>query len=450
VDIRDLSAFRAYDIRGIYGETLTESMVERVGLAFANYLNSAAVVVGHDVRQSSPSLKKALLRGLIRGGSDVIDVGLVPTPFAYLASMEADVEGGVVVTASHNPPEWNGLKLFKKGGLLVAEGLGLEEVKDLYIKGPSLSEKEGRVVSGRTLLNSVKNLLLSKLGSKLRGKVAVDLGNGSCAPYAKELLVKAGLEVEPLNETPDGRFPSRGPEPREDNLQPLITAVIKRGCDYGVAYDGDGDRAVFVDDRGNVLPGDIILALFAKHYLIKHGKGKVIADVSCSMAVKEVVTKYGGELVVSRVGHAYLLNLMVRERALVGGEIASHFYFSEIGGIDDAIFATMKMAEVVAEAPISAQLDDIPRYPSTPVITYECQDEIKFSVIEKLAVRLSARGYAVDRLDGVKVYDQDGWVLVRASNTLPQIKLRAEARTQEKLRELIKLVEGELRQAMRT
>ena len=444
----DLSAFRAYDIRGIYGKTLTERIAERVGMAFSAFLQFAPLVVAHDVRLSSQSLKRALLRGLTAAGSDVIDLGLVPTPFAYLATLKADVAGGVVVTASHNPPEWNGLKLFRKGGLLVAEGLGLEEVKELYLKGISRGNKEGKVYDGKGLVSEVESLLLHALNESLVGEVAVDVGNGSCALYAEPLLREAGLKVTVLNGEPDGSFPSRGPEPKDDNLQPLARLVRERGHNFGVAYDGDGDRAVFVDDKGRILPGDITLALFAKHYLQRHRGGKVIADVACSMAVEDVVKKYGGELLLSRVGHAYLLNAMVRERALIGGEIAGHFYFSELNGIDDAIFATMKMAQVVTGSPLSGLLEDIPRYPSTPVITYDCPDERKFLVVDRLAAKLESEGYTIVRLDGVKVIDDEGWALVRASNTLPQIKLRAEAKSEEGLRRLLGLVEEELKALM--
>jgi len=442
--------FRAYDIRGVYGETITEAVARVLGRAFAEYMGpSSSIVVGRDVRLSSPSLEQAFTEGLLEGGCDVIKVGLQPTPFVYYGIIEYNAKGGVVVSASHNPPNWNGFKLCRERGLLIAEGMGLEEIKRLALQEKFERRSPGRTVVRSDLAEKFTALILSKVKINDKIKVALDPGNGSCSSVASDIFRRAGIEVVSINDRPDGSFPNRAPEPTEENVKPLAELVRRENCDFGLAFDGDGDRAFFLDENGNPLSSDIVLAVFARSYLSQF-KGKVLIDVACSMALEKIVAEMGGTLVVSRVGHSYMLHKMIQESCLIGGEISGHMYFSEIHGLDDAIFAGLKMAELIAkEGELSSLVKQIPHYPATPVITYPCPDNKKFLVVSRLKREFEGEGYDVLAIDGVKIRTERGWALVRASNTLPQIKLRFEALTEPDLQELRQKVEGKLYQVMK-
>lgn len=445
--------FRAYDIRGIYGRDITEAVAEEIGKAFGTYIDGAGknLVVGRDVRLSGETLERALTTGLLSTGCHVEDIGVVPTPVFYFAVAHYAKDGGVMVTASHNPAEWNGFKITREKGFICAEGMGMEEIKDMVFTRRFKVAARGKMEKYEGTLVDYANFVLGKIEVEKGLKVAMDLGNGACSLIAPKLFKDAGAEVVAINAEPDGTFPAHEPEPTEETLKELKEVVIKEGVDFGVGYDGDGDRALFVDDRGRIIPGDMTLIVLAEYYLKKQWGAKVVYEISCSSSVEELVKAHGGKPLVSRVGHAYIMDKMIQEGAVLGGEVSSHLYFADIYGFDDALYAGLKLAEILSKTDkkLSEMVDSIPRYPSIPVRTYDCPDEKKFKVVEKLTEEFKDMGYEMITIDGVKAVEPDGWFLIRASNTLPQVKMKAEAKTQEKLSQLTDLAERKILEKIR-
>ena len=437
----DPSIFRAYDVRGVYGKNLNEEVAELIGLAYGTMLgNRGRLVVGRDVRLSGEKLAKAVSSGLTKAGCDVLYVNMVTTPMLYFSVMHFKADGGVQVTASHNPPEWNGFKLVKPGGATLSAGAGMEELKDIVLNRKyKESDKRGRTEEADALTPYVE-FMASKFRLDRKLRIAVDYSNGAAAIPFPKIAEKLGIEIEAINDVPDGRFPGHLPEPNEETLKDLQRFVVEVGADFGVGFDGDGDRAVFVDEKGRIIPGDITLAIYVKHL---DKKGKVVFDVSSSDAVREVVLEKGCEPVEMRVGRAFILNAVRELNAVIGGEKSNHFYFPEIWGFDDAIYATLRMAEIVARTgeKFSKLVDEIPKYPAAPIKTFECPDELKAKVVEEIAKVYEQRGLRVSTIDGVKAYFEDGWVLIRPSNTMPQVKMTAEAKTEKRLKEILREAE---------
>ena len=429
--------FRAYDIRGVYGVDLNEDLAKAIGLAYGTMLgNRGRVVVGRDVRLSGEALASAAAEGLAEAGCDVLDIGLVTTPMSYFAAIKLDADGGIQVTASHNPPEWNGFKLIKRGGETLSAGAGMEELRDIVLQGKfRRGEGRGRIEK-IDILEPYVEFMASKIELERPLKIAIDYSNGAAAIPFPRIAERVGLEIEALNDIPDGRFPGHLPEPREDTLKDLQDLVVRRNADFGAGFDGDGDRVVFVDDRGRILSGDVALAIFVKHL----GKrGKVVFDVSSSSALREIIIESGCEPVEMRVGRAFILNAVRELNAVIGGEKSNHFYFPELWGFDDACYAVLRMAEIIVRSGrrLSELVNEIPHYPSIPITTFSCPDEFKVEVVERIARHYESLGVRVSRIDGVKAYFDDGWVLIRPSNTMPQIKMTAEAKTEERLREIV-------------
>lgn len=440
--------FRAYDIRGVYGEDLTDELAREVGLAFGTMLgNRGKVVVGRDVRLSGEALANALADGLAEAGCDVVLTGIITTPMLYFGVVYLDADGGIQVTASHNPPEWNGFKLVRRGGETVSEGAGMEELRRLVLEGGCKRAARRGMITEVNLIEPYIEFVTSKVKVKPGLKVAVDYSNGAAATVFPEIAERLKLEVEAINDVPDGRFPGHPPEPNEETLKPLQRLVVEVGADFGAGFDGDGDRVVFVDDKGRLVTGDMALAIYVKR--LKR-RGKVIFDVSSSSALREIVLEAGCEPVEMRVGRAFILRAVREQNAVLGGEKSNHLYFPEIYGFDDAIYAALKMAEVLSKSgkKLSEMVDEIPRYPSIPILTFECPDEVKEKVVEEIAKHYESLGLKVSRIDGVKAYFDDGWVLVRPSNTMPQVKMTAEAKSEERLREIVeeaeKLIKGKI------
>jgi phosphomannomutase/phosphoglucomutase len=446
--------FRAYDVRGVYGRDFAEEDAKLIGLAFATYLGGEGkrISVGWDVRKSSRSLASALIDGLSLTGATVLSLGLVPTPIVYFAVANWNLDGGVVVTSSHNPPEWNGFKLCRENALLCGWGTGLEEVKKIIdSKMFRYSAFKGRVEeAGERILEEYENYLLDSFKGRIgRLKVLIDPGNGSCSVIGKKILQKSGLTVESMNDYPDGGFPSRSPEPTEESLSALRKMVKDGGYDFGVGYDGDGDRALFVDDEGNVIRGDVVLALFVKHFLRDKPGEKIVYEVSCSKLVEEVSRENRVVPVMSRVGHTFILGKMVSEKAFFGGEISSHLYFGEIYGLDDAIFATLKVAQLLTLTgrKLSELVSELPKYEFLRK-DYGVPDKVKFMVVNDLARVFEKEGRKTITIDGVRVELEDGWFILRASNTLPQVKLAAEARSRQALEEIVRYAETRLKETL--
>jgi len=426
--------FRAYDIRGIYGKDLTTQIAEQIAKGFGTYIGGVGrnLAVGRDVRLSGEELKNTLVKGLVSVGCNVMDLGLVTTPILYWAIAHKNLHGGVMVTASHNPPEWNGFKLCRERGLIVGEGFGMEELKEV-VKGKKFFKPaaKGKKETDSTIIDDYSQFIIDKIRLEKRLRVVLDTGNGVAGIIAPKLFRQLGCQVTVLNEELDGRFPSRSPEPTPEALQQLRAEVKKTGADLGVGYDGDGDRSVFVDDKGRILTGDIVSIIFAKA-LIQPGI-KVVYDVSCSLAVKESVRASGGVPVVEKVGRPFMMERVLREKAVFGGERSGHFYFSAVYGIDDGTYASLKMAEIISasEKPLSKMVDAVPQYFSSTV-NMACPDQHKFKVTAKTKEFFEKMGYQILQIDGVKAYDDKGWVLIRPSNTEPLIRVFVEGKTRGK------------------
>ncbi|MFQ5999468.1 MAG: phosphoglucosamine mutase [Candidatus Bathyarchaeia archaeon] len=445
------SIFRAYDIRGVFGEDLTEEAAIRIGAAFATFLGEKKeVLVARDVRLSGETLRKALISGLI-SGCDVTDIGIVPTPLLYFAIHHLQKDAGIMITASHNPPEWNGFKSFSRKGCIY--GKDMEKIKQIAkkIDLERLGRKGGKLGRYKRVIQEYMNFVRNKIEIERRLKVVADTTNGTCGLLVPSLFKQLNCEILTLNENPDGTFPAHLPEPKEETLVELKREVVKNKADIGVGYDGDGDRAVFVDEKGNIIPGDLTLLVFAKDVLQKSKGAKIIYELSCSMAVEEYIKEHGGVPIVERVGHTFIMDKMIEENALLGGEKSSHFYFSECYGVDDAIFASLRMAEILSKSSekLSEIVDSLPKYPSIYEKNFECSDNLKFAVIEKLRFRFKDYGLKFLDIDGVKLLDKDGWVLLRPSNTEPIIRVSAEAKTEEKLKELYEFAKKELNHVLK-
>lgn len=445
--------FRAYDIRGIYGKDLTEEVSERIGRAYATYLQASGkkILIGRDVRTSGEVLSRSIAKGLLKAGCKVGDLGVISTPILYISIVRQNADGGIMVTASHNPAEWNGFKLCREKAHPIAEGTGMEEIKRMTLDGTLAETSKGILEPQTGTIKDYIDFITSKVKVRASMKVAMDLGNGTATLTAPRAFQRISCSTFSINEVPDGRFPNHPPEPNEENLIATAELVRSTKADFGVGFDGDADRAIFVDDRGRILPGDTTLAILAKYYLKLNPGGKVIYDVACSSAVPKVVQEAGGTPLLNRVGRAYVMRRMITEGAILGGEVSSHLYFSDIYGLDDALFGALKIAEVISNSGrnLSDLVDELPRYPKTPVMNFDCPDEVKFRVIDELIRDLRRTTSEILTIDGVKAVYPYGWLLIRASNTLPQVKMIAEADTSHRLQELTELGRQKVREKIK-
>lgn len=443
--------FREYDIRGVVGEDLDAAVYRALGGAIgARWLADGAreAVVGHDNRLHSPELSAALVEGVLATGLDVVEIGEVPTPVLYFAQavLGAGKNFGAMVTASHNPPQYNGVKIVSAGRAL--SGGEIAALREAAL-GPL---PQGQ---GRRRAEDFKARYLAHLAGDLKParpvKVAVDCGNGTAGIVARQLFAALGAEATLLYEEPDGRFPNHPADPVvEGNLRDLIRTVREGGYELGIAFDGDSDRLGVVNERGEILWGDRLLALYARSVLARHPGAKVIYEVKCSRALGEDIAAHGGVPVLWKTGHSLIKAKLKAEGALLAGEMSGHLFFADrYFGYDDALYAAGRLLEIVAaaDAPLSGLLAGAPVYVSTPEIRQACPDEKKFAVVEALRARFAAE-YSVIDIDGVRIEFPDGWGLVRASNTGPVLVLRFEATSQERLEAIRALVLGALHEEL--
>ncbi len=428
--------FRAYDIRGVYGIDLDESIAFQIGEAYGQFLSGKAnIAVGRDIRESSKKILDSLIEGLIKMGINVIDIGIVPSPVLYFTVKNLGLDGGVMTTASHLPPNWNGFKICDKEGIVRSQENGLDNLKHIYLSQNfsirSLGNRTQYLRARDDYISYIKNLV--SINPSL--KVTVDYGNSVTALVVPDLLRKIGLSPIEISKELKPLHPDRDSEPSDTSLSNLKQAVLRNKSDIGIAYDGDGDRVAFVDEIGNIIwSGNKIIPILAKYYLKSAEKGKVVYDTTCSEAVGDFIRSLGGEGIEIRVGSGYCAERVKESGALFGGQYSGHTSFPEMGCIDDAIFASMKMLEIISrESTLSALASQIPEYSSTKLTNISCKDNIKFSVVTEVAKRAKTAGYYVVELDGAKIYDKASrsWVLVRASNTTPLIRINAEGRTND-------------------
>jgi phosphomannomutase/phosphoglucomutase len=441
--------FREYDIRGVVGEDLTEPVVEELGKAYGTMLadrvqGPGKVSVGYDVRPSSEGLAAALTRGILSTGVDVVNIGLVPTPVLYFSLFHLDVAGGMMVTGSHNPPEFNGFKVAI--GKTTIYGEEIKALGEIIAEG-AYKKGQGRL-SSQDVLQTYIQEVKARVGPFARPiKVVADAGNGCGGLTAPRILRDLGADLVELYTKPDGTFPHHHPDPTiVANMQDLINTVRTEKAEMGVAYDGDADRLGVVDDQGNIIWGDQLMILFSREVLQKRPGAPIIFEVKCSQALVEEIEKHGGQPIMWRTGHSLIKEKMKEEGAPLAGEMSGHLFFAdEYFGYDDAVYASCRLIRIRAasEQSISQMLADVPKYYSTPEIRVDCPDEEKFKVVTEIATYFK-KHYKVIDVDGVRVLFGDGWGLVRASNTQPALVVRFEARTPERLAEIKKVMADRL------
>lgn len=435
--------FREYDIRGVVGRDLTDEVVRLLGQGFATYISRQGkrrVVVGRDGRLSSPGFREALVQGMASGGLEVMDIGVCPTPVFYFSLFHFDREGGVMITGSHNPPEFNGFKVCV--GKETIYGEEIQELRKL-IEEREFIEANGSV-SFQEVIPAYQNFVLNNIRLEKKIKVVVDSGNGTAGAVAPKILRDLGCEVVELYSQVDGRFPNHFPDPTvPENMKDLIARVKKIGAAVGIAYDGDADRIGVTDHLGNIIWGDQLMILFSREVLQKHPGATIISEVKSSQNLYEDIARRGGRGIMWRAGHSLIKSKMKEEGALLGGEMSGHIFFADrYFGYDDAIYASCRLLEILShhEKSIPDLLGDVPRAFTTPEIRVDCPDDKKFKVVQR--VRESFRKeYPIVDVDGVRVLFPDGWGLVRASNTQPVLVLRFEAWSAERLREIRTLME---------
>ncbi len=442
--------FRQNDIRGIVDGDLTVEAARAIGHAYAGLMRrrgvTGEVAVGRDNRPSGTKLRDALVAGLTECGVDVVDVGVVPTPLLYWSLFNLGVAGGIMITGSHNPAEYNGFKL-----CLGKESLHGHDIQELY----SLIETAAAPTAGRVrsveVIDRYVNDIASRIGKLSRSvKLVYDCGNGAAALVAPQLFRALGLDAVGLFTESDGTFPNHHPDPTvPENLEDLVRAVQREGAELGVAFDGDGDRIGLVDGKGRIIWGDHLLILYARDVFASRGAGlPVIFDVKCSQALPDAIRKAGGVPVMWKTGHSLIKEKMKEMHAPLAGEMSGHMFFADgYYGYDDALYGAARLLKIVADAgrPVHELLADVPEFVSTPEIRVDCPDDMKFGVVED-AKKYFAAKHKVIEVDGVRVLFGDGWGLIRASNTQPVIVMRFEARTQEQLDSIRGEMEGWLRQ----
>ena len=432
--------FREYDIRGVVGEDLDADVAETIARAFGMYLGRVGVrraVIGHDNRVSSTDLYAAAIRGLTATGCDTIGVGLVITPMLYFALHHFDVQGGIMVTASHNPPEFNGFKLCLGPGTLY--GAQIQEVRALADGGAvrDAAAATAGITETRTVFPAYRQTLVERitLGPR-RLRVALDCGNGTAAAFAPDIFRAWGCEVLPLYCELDPSFPHHHPDPvAAENLTDLIRLVRDGHADLGIGLDGDGDRIGVVDDGGGILWGDQLMALYWREILPRHPGAVALVEVKCSQALIDEIRRLGGRPEFTRTGHSLIKARMREVGAVFAGEMSGHMFFAdEYFGFDDAVYAAGRLLRMLShtDRPLSSLAAEIPRYYATPEIRVACPDDRKFQVVDAVTRALRSR-YEVIDVDGARVVFPDGWALVRASNTQPVLVVRAEGTTPQAL-----------------
>ncbi|MEO5617177.1 MAG: phosphomannomutase/phosphoglucomutase [Candidatus Eisenbacteria bacterium] len=440
--------FREYDIRGLHATELSDEAAEAVGRAFGSRLaeeGGTRVALGRDVRPSSVRLAAGVERGFLASGLQVERVGLVPTPALYYAVAARDLDGGLQITGSHNPPEFNGFKMTTRKRPVF--GADIQRMRE-RIESGDLRAGTGGSVSDRPVLDEYRAMLVERLSSARGLKVVMDCGNGCAGTVVPQVFEAMGHRVVPLFAELDGSFPNHLPDPTVPKLmESLVAAVIRERADLGIGFDGDADRIGAVDAAGNIVYGDQLLALLARDVLTRVPGAEIIFDVKCSQGLIEDIAAHGGRPSMWKTGHSLIKSRMLETGAPIAGEMSGHMFFSEgYFGFDDALFAAGRLLRYVAASGRSfAELvDSIPHYYATPETRLECGEDLKFQVPEELKKQFAGR-YKVIDIDGARVEFGDGWGLVRASNTQPAVVVRFEARSPERLEEIRTLMMEPLR-----
>lgn len=440
--------FRAYDIRGIVGEDFDTEWVKELARACGTFFLKQGwtrAMLGHDCRASSPGYQQAMAEGMAEVGVDVLCLDQVSSPVFYFAAKYLNYKAGVMITASHNPSEYNGFKVW--GGESTIHGDDIQAIYDIMEAGNYPSG--AGLISKHDILPTYKQDLLSRCTLERPVKVVVDGGNGAGGDITADILEAAGAEVIRLYCEPDGNFPNHHPDPVvEEYVEDLKAKVVEVGADVGVGLDGDGDRIGAVDEKGRLMYGDQLLAIYARDLLKTLPGAGVVADVKCSHLLFKDVEDHGGTAEMCITGHSIVKSRMIEIGAAIGGEMSGHmFFFHGYHGFDDATFGALKLVEIMSKTdkPLSTYLEDWPTTFNTPEIRMDCHESIKFQVVERAQKYFKER-YDVIDMDGARVEFGDGWGLVRASNTQGALVLRFEAESQARLTEIREVMETPIRQ----
>jgi phosphomannomutase len=424
--------FKAYDIRGIYGDTLTDDIAYKIGRAFASFLKAKKVVVGRDMRPHSKPLFDAMARGLTEQGADVVDLGVCSTPMSYYGNGKLGADGSIIITASHNPGEWNGFKMCREQAIPISGATGIQDIERMVNEESydAPAEQPGRVSSYDIIPEYVAHIR-EFADLKRPVKVAIDYANGMGIVEGK--VLEGLLEIDPLYDELDGSFPNHEANPLKlDTLEAIEKMVAEGSYDFGIAFDGDADRAGFIDEKGQIIPMDMITALIAQ-MMLQREKGQIFYDLRSSWAVKEVIEENGGTALMSRVGHAFIKQQMRDEDAVFAGELSGHYYFKENYFTESSALAALYVANMVSasDKPLSKLIAPIQRYFASGEINSEVAD------VEAVFERLKAKygdGKMIT-LDGLSIEFNDWWFNVRPSNTEPLVRLNLEAKTREQMEE---------------
>lgn len=445
------SILREYDIRGIIGETLSAEDAYYIGRTFASHVLRASegnntIIVGRDGRLSSPELTEALSRGLMESGANVVQIGIGPTPMLYFTAYSEKAAGGIMVTGSHNPPNHNGFKFVLGkasfyGNQLKMLGKMAEE-GDYDANPGTISSHDSKAGYLAALLSGCR----APTGKKL--KIAWDAGNGAAGEIMENLAKQLPGTHILLNATIDGTFPSHHPDPTvPENLEQLITTVKQEGCDFGIAFDGDGDRVGAVDSKGRIIWGDQLVLLLARDVLKTNPGSTIIADVKASQSLFDGIKEAGGVPLMWKTGHSLIKAKMAETGALLAGEMSGHIFFADhYYGYDDGLYAAIRLVDLAMRSDISIteMVDNLPVTHSTPELRISCPDERKFAVVEEVKTRLIACGADINTVDGIRVLLPQGWWLLRASNTQAALVARCEAENQEGLNVLKKALAAQM------
>ncbi|NDF13287.1 MAG: phosphomannomutase/phosphoglucomutase [Proteobacteria bacterium] len=445
------SILRAYDIRGEVGKTLFEVDAYHIGRAFASHAarqsgnKNPSIAIGYDGRVSSPSMAKAVIQGMVESGAKVINVGLGPTPMLYFATKHWKLDGGIMITGSHNPPSHNGFKMMLQHASIygdIIQQFGKTMSAGDYTNGQGSEES-------RSVEKDYINALVQEIAGSPAFDIAWDPGNGAACEIMQGLIKKLPGTNHAINTKIDGTFPSHAPDPTvEKNLEQLKQLVKKHQSGVGIAFDGDGDRIGVVDDKGRMVAGDQLLVILARDVLKAKPGAPIIADVKASKVFFDAVKKDGGKPVMWKTGHSLVKTKMAEEKAPLAGEMSGHIFFADrYYGFDDGLYAAVRLIKILAghKQTLSQMIDELPKTFTTPEMRIECKEERKFAIVEEIKKRAKASGQQFNDIDGIRVDSAEGWWLIRSSNTQAALSARAEAVSEAALKKLVAHMEAELK-----